>query len=105
MFLILLVIMVVMIVFTSFAGRKQKKQREMLLSGVKRGDRVVTTAGVIGTVAELYDTEMVLRVDEASNTRIRFQRSALSNILREGKDGAAGAVEGKPKGEPVGAGN
>jgi preprotein translocase subunit YajC len=99
-------VMVAMIVFTSFSGRKQKKQREQLLAGVKRGDRVVTTSGIVGTIADLYDTEMVLRVDEASNTRIRFQRSALQNILREGKDGgASGSLESKPKAEPVGAAN
>jgi hypothetical protein len=41
---------------------------------------------------------MVLRVDEASNTRIRFARSAVQQILRDAKEsGRTADVEVKPK--------
>jgi hypothetical protein len=32
----------------------------------------------------------VIRVDEASNTRIRFARTAIQGVLREGKPGSSG---------------
>jgi preprotein translocase subunit YajC len=91
LFWIVILMFVVLMLFTSMSGRKQRRERDKLLGAVKRNDRVQTVGGVIGTVIELTDTEMVLRVDETSNTRIRFARSALQQILREGKD--SGRVE------------
>jgi preprotein translocase subunit YajC len=82
----LLLVMVLFILMTSMSGRKERRKRAELLGGVSRNDRVQTVGGVIGTVVELTDTEMVLRVDEASNTRVRFARSALQQILRSSKD-------------------
>lgn len=94
MLLVMMLVLVAMVVFTSFAGRKQRKAREAMIAGLKRNDRVVTTGGVIGTVVELYDQEMVLRVDEQSNTRIRFRRGVVDHVLRDG--GQSGSVEAKP---------
>src|SRR6185369_10642252 len=79
--------MLVIVLMSTMTGRKQKKQREQMLTGLKRNDKVLTTAGIVGTVVDLYDNEFVLRVDEASNTRIRFARSAVQQILRDGKEG------------------
>jgi preprotein translocase subunit YajC len=99
MFWILILGMLAVIVMSSLSGRKQEKQRRALLSAVKRGDKVQTSGGVLGTVVELTDHEMVLRVDEASNTRIRFTRAALQQVLRESKEGPKGDVEAKPRSE------
>lgn len=98
---ILMIGLAVMIFTTSRAGRKQKKEREALLASVKRNDRVQTVGGIIGSVVELTDSEMVLRVDESSNTRIRFSRSALQQVLRESKETGRADVELKPKNEPA----
>jgi preprotein translocase subunit YajC len=97
MFPVLILGMVVFLLMTTMAGRKEKKKRAQMLSGVKRGDRVQTIGGEIGSIVELSDTEMVLRVDEASNTRIRFARSALQQVLREGK----AAEDAKARTEPT----
>lgn len=80
---------VIMILSSVMSGRKQKKQREQLLGGVKKSDRVQTIGGVIGTVVELRDDAMVLKVHEASNTRVTFARSALQTILKSGRDGGS----------------
>jgi len=85
-------LMIFMVVTQVMTGRKQKKEREALHSSLKRSDRVQTIGGVVGTVVELRDDVMVLRVHEASNTRVTFARSALQTILKSGRDG--GEAEG-----------
>lgn len=82
---ILLAVMVFIIVMSAVSQRKEKKRRDAMLGGLKRQDRVQTSGGIVGTVVELIGDEVVLRVDEASNTRIRFLRSAVVGVLREGK--------------------
>src|SRR5438876_6285964 len=59
--------------------QKQKKDRETMLSAVKRGDRVVTTGGLHGTVIGLAENTVTLRV--ADSVRLDFDRSALGRIV------------------------
>lgn len=60
---------------------KERKKREMMLSAVKKNDRVVTIGGIMGTVLSIKDDEITLKVDESSNTKITFQRSAVQRVV------------------------
>ena len=59
--------------------QKQKREREDMLRAVKRGDRVVTSGGLHGTVAALDDTTVTVRVTE--QVRLVFDRSAIGRIV------------------------
>ena len=81
-FLLILVLIVgVFIIFSLFGSRKQKKQREHMLSAIKKHDTVQTIGGVIGSIVEVKNDQVVLKVDESSNTRITFARSAIQQVL------------------------
>ena len=58
--------------------QKQKREREDMLRAVKRGDRVVTSSGLHGTVASLDDQTVTVRVTE--QVRLVFDRSAIGRI-------------------------
>lgn len=75
-------IFAVMIVMQIFGGRKEKKRRAEMLASIKRHDKVQTIGGVIGTVAEVRDDEIVLKVDESTNTKMRFSRAAVQQVLK-----------------------
>lgn len=81
--LLILPILVLMVVFSAVAQRKEKKRRESLLSAIKKHDRVLTSGGVIGSVIETSGDTVVLKVDENSNVRMTFSRSAVQQILKE----------------------
>ncbi len=85
---IMLGIMLLFIITSITSGRKQKKEREQLMSSLGKHDKVQTTAGIIGTIVELKDDSVLLRVDEASNTRIRFARSAVMSVLHSAGKGS-----------------
>jgi len=58
--------------------RPQKKERERhrrLIESLKKGDRVITSAGVWGTVVDIGDRTVTLKVD--ANTRITFSKEAV----------------------------
>jgi preprotein translocase subunit YajC len=63
--------------------RKEKKRRAAMLSALKKGDKVATIGGEIGTVVEVNDQNVLLKVDESSNTRIRYLRSAIQGVVEE----------------------
>lgn len=75
-------LMLFMILMSVFSGRKEKKRRAAMLASVKRHDRVMLSGGMIGTVSEIRDDEVVVKVDESNNTRIHFARSAVQSVLK-----------------------
>ncbi len=62
--------------------QRQKKERQALLSAIKKGDRVVTTGGLHGTVTGLGEHTVVLRV--ADQVKLEFDRSAIGRVVVEG---------------------
>ncbi len=58
--------------------RPQKKEREKhkkFLEGLKKGDRVITSSGIWGTVVDIGERTITLKVD--ANTRITFTKEAI----------------------------
>lgn len=82
-------LMIFMVVTSMMSGRKEKKKRAELMAGLKRRDKVQTIGGVIGTIAEIKSDEVVLKVDHGSNTRIRFARSAIQQVLHSAEGGGS----------------
>ena len=69
----------------------QKKQEERLrkmLNALEKNDRVMTVGGLIGTVHSIdkEQNEIVLKVDESNNTRVRFHLTAVNTVFP--KEGA-----------------
>jgi len=62
--------------------QKQKRDREQMLSALKKGDRIVTTGGLHGTVTGLSDHTVTVRV--ADQVKLEFDRSAVGRIMVEG---------------------
>jgi preprotein translocase subunit YajC len=57
----------------------QRRERERLLAAVKKGDRVVTTGGLHGTVTGLDDATVTLRV--ADQVKVTFDRTAIGRVV------------------------
>ena len=69
---------------------------QQLLSSLKKQDRVLTIGGLIGTVVEVRDDEVVLKIDENANTRARFTKNAIQQVLKS-SDGPATSGNAEPK--------
>lgn len=95
---ILLVVMMVFLFWTSSRSQKKERQRrEELLNNIATNDTVQTIGGIIGRVAEIKDDEVILRVDESTNTKMRFAKSAVQQVLhKSGGGNAASQAEAKP---------
>ena len=63
--------------------KQQKKHREML-SALKKGDRVVTRGGIMGTVHGV--AENVITLEIADNLRIKISREAIAGVQNAGNN-------------------
>lgn len=64
--------------------RREQKEKEALLSALKKDDRVLTTSGMFGTIVAFKDDEVTLRIDDKNKVQVRFQKAAIARVL--GKD-------------------
>lgn len=63
--------------------QKQRKERMEMLAGLKRGDKVVTIGGIHGTLTEVRDRTIKLKV--ADNLELKMNREAVGYVLKEAK--------------------
>jgi len=83
--LLMVVVLVIFYFFVIRSKRTQDRQRREMLTQIKKGDRVQTIGGILGTVIEARETEVLVKVDESSNTKIRFIRGAIHRVVEEDK--------------------
>ena len=84
-FLPLILLVVVYFVLMVLPKRKQEKERQSMLNNLKKGDRVQSIGGILGTVVSTEDNEVLVKVDETTNTKMRFTRSAIHRVITEEK--------------------
>jgi len=78
------VLIVVVFYFVLIRPQNQKiKEHESMVKEVKSGDRVVVAGGIIGTVTNLTDDVLVVKV--ADGVKIEVQRSSLVSVLKSSK--------------------
>ncbi len=61
--------------------KKQERAKRAMLEALAKNDRVLTQGGIFGTVANLTDDEVTLKVDDSNNTRIRVARHAVVAVV------------------------
>jgi preprotein translocase subunit YajC len=81
MFLIMMGLMLAVMYFLMIRPQQKKvKEHKALIAAIKRGDQVVTSGGIIGTVAKVRsDTEIDLEI--ADGVRVRVVRGMITEVL------------------------
>jgi len=78
-FLPLILIFVVFYFLLIRPQQKRMKKHKEMLSAVRRGDRIVTNGGVIGTVTRVHDAELTVEI--AEGVRVKVMRDMVANVL------------------------
>ena len=94
-FLPLILLFVVMWLFFIRPKNKEMKKMEEMRKALKKGDKVITTAGIIGTVTNIDETSTTITVRTASTTLSDFEKSAILRVLNAETATAAKTEEKK----------
>ena len=63
--------------------QRERKRKEEMLTSLKKGDRVTTTGGLIGTITNLNDQTVILKI--ADSVRVECLRSAVTGLRAAGR--------------------
>jgi len=58
--------------------KKQQKQREAMLNGMKKGDKVITVGGIHGEITELDEEDLKVRI--ADKVEIKCTRASVAKV-------------------------
>lgn len=98
-FLPLILIFVVFYFLLIRPQQKKLKQHRDMLAAIRRGDRIVTGGGIIGTVNKVIDDNEVL-VEIAEGVRVRVHKPLISTVLAKTEAAPAAPAAAGP-GEPA----
>lgn len=84
-FVVPLVLMFAVFYFLLIRPQKKKQQtRNNMLNALQKGDKIVTIGGLHGTIMEMADDTVVLRVNDV--TKLTFDRNAISHRVDESSE-------------------
>ena len=72
--------MAVLILPTYFSNKKKKQQKAALLSNLKVGDKVITVGGIMGSVSNIYEETVEIKIDK--NARMEVLKSAIDKLSK-----------------------
>lgn len=75
--------------------QKREAKKKDMLSKLRKGDKVVTASGIIGTVHKVVSDDEV-SFEVAEGVRIRILRSAITNVVDKSSSLGKNLVEEKP---------
>jgi len=73
--------LLIMYLFLLRPNQRREKERQAMLASLEKGDQVVTTGGICGTIAGVKDKTVVLRVDKDGNVKMEFLRGSISQVI------------------------
>jgi preprotein translocase subunit YajC len=80
--------------------QKKVKDHKAMVDALRRGDRVVTSGGIIGTVVKVMN-EREVSLDISDGVRVRVMRGMISEVMARTEPAGEGKKEDKPKSEPA----
>ncbi|MBC8337440.1 MAG: preprotein translocase subunit YajC [Alphaproteobacteria bacterium] len=99
-FLPLILIFVVFYFLLIRPQQKKMKDHKAVLNSIRRGDKVVTGGGIVGTVSKVIDDEEVT-VEIADGVKVRVQRGLISSVLSKTEPVSGGKDKDKDKTKKV----
>lgn len=62
-------------------ARKQKEHKAML-GAIQKGDRILTSGGIIGTIVGIKENEGLLIVKIADNVKVELSRNSVAQVIK-----------------------
>lgn len=80
LFILVMIMLFMFVVVMPAMNRRQRREQESLLAGLKRGSRVLTSSGIVGTIVSAKDgeDEIVIRSED---TRLRIKRNVVVQVI------------------------
>ncbi|MFC1568612.1 preprotein translocase subunit YajC [bacterium] len=81
-FLPLFAIIIIMYLLMILPQQKRQKEHQKMLNNLQKGDKVLTSGGIMGSIAGIKEKEKTVLLKIAENTKIEILRSSIAQVLK-----------------------
>ena len=82
-----IILMLVMLYFVMIRPQSKKaKEHAAMLQGIRPGDKIVTSGGVVGTVVSVKERTIALR---SAETKLEVLKSAIADVTERGESSSS----------------
>lgn len=61
--------------------QKRSKERQKLIDSIKKGDKVITSSGIYGTIAGIDEKTVLVQI--ADNVKVKLDRGSIASVISE----------------------
>ena len=80
-FLMMGVIVVIMYLLVIRPQQRQAKQHRAMIAALKKGDKIISTGGLHGTISGLTDDVVTMEI--APKVRVKISRASVSRLMKK----------------------
>jgi preprotein translocase subunit YajC len=81
-----IILLLVLFWFIVIGGkRKQERERKTMLDSLAKGSTIRMVGGEIGSIVDMTETRVRIKVDESSNTKIWYVKEAIAGVMKDEK--------------------
>ena len=81
-FIPLILIFVIFYFFFFFLQQKRVKEHKAMVESLKRGDEIITSGGIIGTIEKVMEDDRIeVNIDE--NVKVQIIKSTITSLLKK----------------------
>lgn len=73
-----LLLIVVFYLFLIRPQSKRQKEIQKKVDDLKKGDKVITNGGIVGTISSIEDDQVLIEID--TNVKVRFMKSSVVEV-------------------------
>ena len=88
--LVSIIMLVVMFVFIYFLvirpQNKQRREQEVMMQNLEKGDSVLTTSGFYGVIIDIMEEIVIVEFGNNKNCRIPMKKEAIVEVEKEGEE-------------------
>ena len=82
-FLPLILIIFIMYFLMIRPQAKGQKEHKVMLDNLEKGDRILTSGGILGTVAGIKENESILIVKIADNVKVEMNKGSVAQVIKK----------------------
>lgn len=82
-FLPFILIIVIMYFLMIRPQAKKQKEHKAMIESLDKGDKIMTSGGIIGTIAGIRDKDNILLVKIAEGVKIEITRSSVAQVINK----------------------
>ena len=81
MFIMMGGVIVIMYFFMIRPQQKRQKEHQNMLNNLQKGDKIITTAGIHGTITNIEDSAFIVQI--AEGVKIKVEKVAISSVPKK----------------------